>query len=72
MDDLELAARARREAGGAKKLAILLSSRGHQNHAAGHLAMEENSSGEGPPNLELTGIALHDLRRTSGRAGMPV
>jgi hypothetical protein len=28
--DLEIAARARREAGGAKKLAILLSSHGHQ------------------------------------------
>jgi hypothetical protein len=46
MDDLEIAARARREAGGAKKLAILLSSHGHQITPQAISQWEENSGGE--------------------------
>jgi hypothetical protein len=81
MDDLEITARARREAGGAKKLAILLSSHGHQITPQAISQWKKIPAERGPALStpwsaahlisELTGIPLHDLRRTSGRVGMP-
>jgi hypothetical protein len=69
--DLEIAARARREAGGAKKLTIILSSDVHRITPQAISQWKKIPAERAPLISELTGLALDDLRRTPGRVGMP-
>jgi DNA-binding transcriptional regulator YdaS (Cro superfamily) len=60
--DLATAARARRDAGGAKKLAILLSSQGHKITPQAVSQWKKIPAERAHLTSELTGISLHDLR----------
>ena len=62
MADLEIATRARREAGVAKKRAILLSSHGHQITPQAISQWKKIPAERAHLISELTGVPLHDPR----------
>jgi DNA-binding transcriptional regulator YdaS (Cro superfamily) len=71
MADLEIATRARREAGVAKKRAILLSSHGHQITPQAISQWKKIPAERAHLISELTGVPLHDLRSDLWPRGVP-